>query len=130
VLFLVRVDMGDFVHAFIKDADTEAQRNFYQFFLGWLEFPDDNSLPAFAYLCFVLNLGRFFALLLVVFLAGLVYIGFAPLINELWEVLTEEAEELQIIAGQANTSGNAAGSGLGGMSGMGLQQTPQISPTS
>lgn len=124
VLFLVRVVMGDFVHAFIKSADTEAQRNFYQFFLGWLEFPDDNSLPAFAYLCFVLNLGRFFALLLILFLAGLLYIGFAPLVNELWEALTEEFEELQIIAGQA------ANSGGGGMGGMVMQQSQQISPTS
>ena len=110
LLAIVRWVMGDFVHKFIAAADTEAQRNFYQFFIGWLEFPDGNSLPAFAYLCFILNIGRFLLLLLIVFLIGLVYIGFAPLLNELWEVFTEEAEELQIIAGQQAA---AAGGGLG-----------------
>jgi hypothetical protein len=122
LLSIVRWVMGDFVHRFIADSETMAQRNFYQFFLGWLEFPDGNSLPAFAYLCFILNIGRFLLLLLIVFLIGLVYIGFAPLLNELWEVLTEEAEELQIIAGQQQAAAGGGG-GLGGMGGgFGMQQ--------
>lgn len=108
ILFLLRFILGDFVHKFIAASQFETMKNFYQFFLGWLEFPDDNSLPAFALLCFLLNIGRLLAFLFIVFLAGILFIAFGPLFNELFDTFIADIEEAQTIATQED---EAAGGG-------------------
>jgi hypothetical protein len=109
ILFLLRFILGDFVHKFIAASDFETMKNFYQFFLGWLEFPDDNSLPAFALLCFLLNIGRLLAFLFIVFLAGILFIAFGPLFNELFDTFIADIEEAQTIATQEDEAAGGGG---------------------
>lgn len=92
VHFILQIVFSEAVYWFIKDSPSSTIAAFWQFWLGWLEFPQ-NQMPPYAFVCFALNLGGLLALACVFVIIALFYEGFSEWFADVADIL--EAFRLQ-----------------------------------
>lgn len=92
VLFIIRLTIGDFVYWFIQDSPNLYVKGFWQFWVGWMTFPN-NKLPPYAFVCFFVNIGGLLLLWLIVTLLYLLYVAFEDWFADVADII--EAFKLQ-----------------------------------
>lgn len=85
LLFVIRISIGQFVYWFIQDSPTSYAKGFWQFFVGWMTFPN-NKLPPYAFVCFAFNIGGLLLLFFIVILIWIWYEGFADFFTDLADI--------------------------------------------